>query len=720
MVLAGREAFPTCQLERTTPQPHENQPHPLLEKEGSRKSLNSMKKLLLPALLALTLGAQAQSAKPLTEEDFYQLATLPIPEDVVLEVGGLAPMPDGRLAVATRRGEIWIIDNPYMTNGTRPHFSKFASGMHEVLGLAYRDGAFYCTQRGELTKLTDDDGDGRADRYEPIALLPITGNYHEYSYGPIFDQAGDMYVSLNVAWVGYGASLAKWRGWLVKIKPDGTIEPIAAGLRSPAGININAAGDVFYGENQGDWVGSGKVTHLAKGDFAGHARSLAWTSDPASPVKLRYEDIPNTGDPVAVQGTKIPGYKFPAVWFPHSLMGISTSDIIEDQTGGKFGPFAGQYFVADQGHSKVMRMYLEKVNGAYQGACFPFREGWASGLLRLRWGNDGSLFGGMTSRGWSSTGKSNYAVQRLVWNGQMPFEMKTIQARPDGFVVEFTKPVDPATARDTANYKLTSFTYKYHSNYGSPIVNSEPAKLRGIVVAADGLSARLVVDGTLREHYIYEVRGEGLKAKSGEALLHPVGYYTLNAIPKGELAVLATTPRTPDDTPGVDTQTAHAGHQMPAPGGKVTQNAGKSIGAVKASLTKHVTEMPVGWGGPDQIVTIGTKPGLKFDVETIQVKAGSKIQWVFNNNDDMTHNCVIVAPGAADDVGTRAINLGLKGSELNYVPNTPKVLFHTSLLQPESSEAIYFTAPTQPGEYTFVCTYPGHHTLMQGKLKVVK
>jgi azurin/glucose/arabinose dehydrogenase len=675
-----------------------------------------MKKRLFPALilgLTLAFGTQAQqSTRPLTEDDFYQLTTLPIPEDVVLEVGGLAPLPDGRLAVATRRGDIWIISNPYMTNGTRPHFTRFASGMHEVLGLAYHDGAFYCTQRGELTKLTDEDGDGRADRYEPITLLPITGNYHEYSYGPLFDKNGDMYVSLNVAWVGYGASLAKWRGWLIKVKPDGRIEPIAAGLRSPAGITINSAGDVFYGENQGDWVGSGKVTHLAKGDFAGHAQSLKWSGEPDSPIKLRFEEVPNTGAPVAEEGTRIPGYKFPAVWFPHSLMGISTSDIIEDQTGGQFGPFAGQYFVADQGHSKVMRMYLEKVGGQYQGACFPFREGWASGLLRLRWGQDGSLFGGMTSRGWSSTGKSNYAVQRLAWTGQMPFEMKTLQARPDGFLVEFTKPVDPATAADTANYQLTSFTYKYHSNYGSPIINGQPARLRGVIVAPDGLSARLVVEGTLREKYIYEVKAEGLKAQSGEALLHPVGYYTLNAIPAGERAALPAAPRST-----AAAQTAHAGHTMPQPS---TRQSAETVRATKASMMKRLNEMPVGWGGPDQIVTIGTKPGLKFDVETVQVKAGSKVQWVFNNNDDMTHNCVIVAPGSADDVGMRAINLGLKGSELNYVPNTPKVLFHTGLLQPESSETIYFTAPTQPGEYVFVCTYPGHHTVMQGKLKVVK
>jgi hypothetical protein len=93
-----------------------------------------------------------------------------------------------------------------------------------------------------------------------------------------------------------------------------------------------------------------------------------------------------------------------------------------------------------------MRMSLEKVNGKYQGACYPFREGFQSGTVRARWGNDGSIFVGMTSRGWGSTGKDLYGLQRLVWNGRLPFEMKTISARPDGFEIEFTQPVDAKTA----------------------------------------------------------------------------------------------------------------------------------------------------------------------------------------------------------------------------------------------------------------------------------
>jgi glucose/arabinose dehydrogenase len=211
--------------------------------------MNKAIKLQLSILfIFVSMGAFGQKPSQKTEHDFYEIKTLPIPKDLYLEVGGLATMPDGRLAVSTRRGEIWIVENPYQKNSHQTYYRRFASGLHEILGLAYKDGVFYCSQRGELTKITDTDRDGVADSYEPIYQFELSGNYHEYTYGPVFDKNGDMLVTLNLAWVGFGeGKFSKWRGWLVKIKPDGTLEPHSAGLRSPAGYSINEEGDIFYG-----------------------------------------------------------------------------------------------------------------------------------------------------------------------------------------------------------------------------------------------------------------------------------------------------------------------------------------------------------------------------------------------------------------------------------------------------------------------------------------
>lgn len=493
-----------------------------------------MKLKLSILLLAISVGAFGQKPAPKTEQDFYEIKTLPIPQDLYLEVGGLATMPDGRLAVSTRRGEIWIVENPYQKDSHQTNYRRFASGLHEILGLAYKDGVFYCSQRGELTKITDTNRDGVADLYEPIYQFELSGNYHEYTYGPVFDKNGDMLVTLNLAWIGFGeGKFSKWRGWLVKIKPDGTLEPQSAGLRSPAGYSINDVGDIFYGENQGDWVGSGRITHLEKGDFAGNPGGIKWAKEPNSPFKLTLEEIPDNSQPMFEAAKKVKNLKLPAVWFPHAIMGISTSDIIQDTTRGKFSPFPGQYFVADQGQSKVMRVFMEKVNGVYQGFCINYREGFQSGILRERFGSDGSMFVGMTSRGWGSTGKDNFGLQRLVWNGLTPFEIKTIHAKSDGFEISFTQAIDVKSVKNAASYALRSYIYEYHHQYGSPIIHVKDLKIKGISVSPDKKTVRISIDG-IRQFYIHEFILKGILNEEGEPLLHETAYYTLNQIPAGD------------------------------------------------------------------------------------------------------------------------------------------------------------------------------------------
>jgi cytochrome c551/c552 len=234
---------------------------------------------------------------------------------------------------------------------------------------------------------------------------------------------------------------------------------------------------------------------------------------------------------------KVKNLKLPAVWFPHAIMGISTSDIVQDSTKGRFSPFPGQYFVADQGQSKVMRMYLEKVNGVYQGFCINYREGFQSGILRERFGLDGSMFVGMTSRGWGSTGKADFGLQRLVWNGLTPFEINEIHAKPDGFELNFTQPVDVKSVKNAASYALRSYIYEYHHQYGSPIIDVKDLKIKGISVSADKKTVRISLDG-IRQYFIHEIVLKGILNEEGEPLLHETAYFTLNQIPAGDKLVL--------------------------------------------------------------------------------------------------------------------------------------------------------------------------------------
>jgi azurin/glucose/arabinose dehydrogenase len=668
--------------------------------------------LIFTVLVAATIQASGQAGTDTTtkiqkEEDFYPLHTVPIPEGIALEVGGLVLLPDDALAVSTRHGEVWTIQNPYMKNGTLPRYHLFAQGMHEILGLNYIKGDLYLAQRSELTRLRDLNGDGVADEYETIYSWPLAGNYHEYAYGPILDKDSNMVVTLNLGWIGYGESLSKWHGWMLKITADGKMTPFATGFRSPAGFALNNEGDIFYAENQGDWVGSGSITQVEKGDFMGNPAGLIWSGLPGSPVTLKKSDIPDTDEPKFEVAKRVPGLKTPSVWFPHTILGISTSGILSYNNQGKMGPFEGQLFVGDQGQSKIMRVALEKVKNVYQGVVFPFREGFASGILRLCWGSDGSMFAGMTSRGWGSTGKDPYGLQRLEWNGHIPFEIKTIKAKPDGFELEFTQPVDAVTAKEVASYNITSFTYMYHHVYGSPVINNTERAIRAISLSPDRLKVRLVTD-SLKEGYIHEIKAEGIRSSEHYALLHNFGYYTLNRIPDGDKLVITAENK-------VSAAAMHHNMDMNMKSEAANESASK-----KSTTVKHLTKQPADWkNGPDRSFTIATKPGLKFDIETITVKAGSKMKITFKNNDDMLHNLVFTAPGASNEVGEMALKLGLNGQKLNYIPTSSKVLYHTLLLQPNQSDTIYFTAPDKPGSYQYVCTYPGHYLVMKGILKVV-
>ncbi len=637
------------------------------------------------------------------EEDFYKIINIPIPRHIALEVGGMVFLPGDKLAVCTRRGEVWVISNPYMRNGEPPQYKLFAKGLHEALGMNLIGGDLYVVHRSEVTRLRDLNADGEADEYKTVYTWPLAGNYHEYAYGSILDKQGNMVINLNLGWIEKGESLSKWDGWMLKVDTAGNMKPYATGLRSPAGMGINQEGAIFYTENQGDWVGSGYVAHVAEGDFMGNPSGLKWSGEPGSPVKLRIEDIPNTGEPKYEVAKRVPGLKPPAVWLPHTIFGVSTSDMLLSDGQGKMGPFEDQFFVGDQGHSKIMRVAMEKVKGVYQGVAFAFREGFSSGVLRMKWGSDGSMLVGMTSRGWGSSGGSPFGLQRLEWNGKTPFVMKTIKAKPDGFEIEFTEPVDMKYINE-ASYSVTSFTYEYGQKYGSPVINDSKRVVKAAEVSPDGLRVRLVLD-SLKPGYIHEIKADGIRSRDNFLLMHNVGYYTLNQIPEGTPLTITDTNRVIEPVEEVE------------PAEEVKAKKGQQ--KVAATQVKRQIKKPAGWSKVDQEIVIKPVPGLKYDQTNIIVKAGAKVELTFDNTDDMPHNVVITAPGAADEMGAAALNLGLNGERLHYVPQSSKVLFYTGLLQPGKSETIYFTAPTKPGNYPFVCTYPGHYLVMRGVLKVV-
>jgi hypothetical protein len=470
-----------------------------------------------------TLGEYWGTAEQ--EAKYYKIVDIPIPEGMALEAGSFEVMPDGRLAIGTRRGDIYLAEGAF-DKFPEPTYHRFASGLDELLGLAYRDGAFWVTQQTEVTRIRDLDGDERADDFETLSDVWGFNHYHEFAFGSKPDAEGNIWVALCLS-ESY-RSKVPYRGWCLKVTPEGETLPVASGIRSPCGIGPNEHGVMFYAESQGPWNGSCSLKVLEQGGFMGHPVSFNWyeLTDRlgAKPVE------PESGSRLLIQRERVDQLVPYAVVFPYIRMGRSISGFTVNRTKGKFGPFENQIFIGDFSLSVVMRATTEKVNGVWQGACYPFREGLATGLLACEFTPEGDLLVGGTNRGWPVRGPKAYALQRLDWTGVMPFEIKEIKAAADGFDIEFTLPVDPAIAARPDTYQLGTFTHIYQQGYGSPEVDQTTPIVTMATVSNDGTRVHLQVEGRVKGH-VHEFDLGRMRSQDNEPLLHVHAFYTLNEIP---------------------------------------------------------------------------------------------------------------------------------------------------------------------------------------------
>jgi hypothetical protein len=480
----------------------------------------------LAALAAQELGGRWGTEH--AESESYRLVELPVDPSWQLEAGSMCMLPDGRLAVGTRRGQILLVEGafdplPELT------ISVFASGLDEVLGLGYRDGAFYVTQQTEVSRVEDRDSDGRADRFVNLSDVWGFGHYHEFAWGSPVTPEGSVFVVLGLSdSYHYKAPL---RGWAFEVTADGRSVPVASGVRSAGGVAANEVGEMFYVESQGPWNGSCSVKHLRRGAFLGHPICYPGYDLPiAAPMGGRPEE-PRNQSRLHDESRRIPQLDPYAVVFPYRRMGQSITTFRVDPSEGRFGPFAGQCFLGDYSLSIVMRMTTEQVDGVWQGACYPFREGLGNGILCVEFSPEGYLVAGGTNRGWPVRGNKKHVLERLEWTGVVPFEIERVTAAPDGFVVTFTKPVDRVRAAEVASYRMATFTHVFQKFYGSPEVDQTVPVVRAAEVSDDGRQVRLRVVGLVEGH-VHELHLPGVRSADGGALVHDFCFYTLNRIPR--------------------------------------------------------------------------------------------------------------------------------------------------------------------------------------------
>ncbi len=487
------------------------------------------------------LKRRRKPGKPLAVQAGYRANTWEAPLDLygrkqLFAPTGIAVAKDGTIVLATRASGVWRIRGG--------EWSLFAEGIFESLGVCIEDDKgdrIVITQKPELTRISDTDGDGRADTFETVCDdFGFHGNYHEYTHGPVRDQAGNYYFNLNLADASgheqaafraggkFMGTMGGYRGWSCRVTPEGKFEPFANGLRSPAGMGFAPDGRLWYSENQGEYVGSSKWVPLEQGKFYGHPSGLV--------------DLPGvTPDTELDRDAWAAKLRKGAVWLPHNKVANSPGNPVWDVTGGKFGVYGGQVFLGDQTLSQLFRIVTEQVNGIDQGCAIPFAEGLASGVMRPCFLSDGSMLIGQTGRGWYATGGFPAGLQQIVWDGKtVPADILRVAASPEGFAVHFTRPLGKEITAEQLRKSVlvTSWFYTNTPEYGSPEHDIREDTLAEVGISGDGKVLYLKIadfgKGSKWLDRIYHIKIPGSKTlfSTGTCWDALESYFTLRAIPK--------------------------------------------------------------------------------------------------------------------------------------------------------------------------------------------
>ncbi|MFG0334648.1 MAG: hypothetical protein ACF8TS_14930, partial [Maioricimonas sp. JB049] len=341
-----------------------------------------------------------------------------------------------------------------------------------------------------------------------------TDDYHDWTTGPVRDDDGNMYVAIgsDYAQKNRTAPRTRWRGTVLRIAPDGTIEPIARGMRYPIGIAADADGHLFVSDQQGVANTFNEVNHVIPGHFYG----VAARDDQDPPEETR-----------------------PAVQIPHPwTRSVNGLTFLPADLTGPWAPFAGHGIGFEYNNRFLMRFTTQEVNGMLQGASYALTgTEWEDeqqtflGPISGAVGPDGQLYvGSIHDSGWLG-GQNTGEIVRLRPDGSpLPNGIREVRATPDGFEMEFVRPVDRETAADAASYQISGYTRVWEGSYATPDSGRYQPRIGRVSLSADGRVVRLSVDD-LREAYVYELTVSARSA-DGSKLAPETAHYTMNSVPR--------------------------------------------------------------------------------------------------------------------------------------------------------------------------------------------
>lgn len=379
------------------------------------------------------------------------------PYDSWFRIGGFDFFKDGRAAVSTWSGDVWIVSG-IDDKLDKITWKRFASGIFQPLGLKIVDDKIYTLGRDGLTRLHDFNNDGEADFYETFNNdFMTTANFHEFIFDLHTDKDGNFYF-IKGGPVRPGGSgwdrVVPHHGCIMKVSKDGQkFEVVARGFRAPNGMGVGPNGEITCGDNQGTWTPNCPINWVKPGGFYG---------------------VPDFAGKPKAEEPKVRDN--PLCWLPHNIDNSNGGQVWI--TGNKFGPLSGQLLHTSYGQSTLFLVLKEEVAGEMQGGVVPLLR-FDSGVCRARFHPEQNALYLTGLRGWQTNASKDAGFYRVRYTGKplnLPVDMHVSKGE---IKLTFSDPLDTATAAQTDSYRVDQWLYKWTSGYGSPTVKVSNPKLQG-------------------------------------------------------------------------------------------------------------------------------------------------------------------------------------------------------------------------------------------------
>ncbi len=611
----------------------------------------------------------------------FAIDTIALPVDnpwkALLYCSGHAFLPDGTALVCTMQGDVWRVRglDSGVDEAGKAEWRRFAAGLHHPLGLVVADGQVYVQCRDQLTRLTDLNGDGEADFYECFSnAFETSPAGHDFICGLQRDAAGRFYT-------------ASGNQGLVRISADGQhAEVLATGFRNPDGLGLLPDGTVTVPCSEGSWTPASMICAIPA-EVASSPRSSEL------PLHYGYRG-PRAGQPP----------ELPLAYLPRGIDNSSGGQVAV--TSPRWEPLKDQLLHFSFGAGAWFLVLRDQVAGQSQAAVVPLPGDFRSGVHRARFrARDGQLYvTGMT--GWGSYTPEDGCFQRIRYTGdplQLPREF---HLHENGVRVRFTQPLDLASVQRLSNHFAQAWNYRYSGAYGSPeysathpgVAGHDPLAIRGAHLLEDGHSIFLEIPE------LQPVSQLHLRLHVNEP-----GRY-LDSHPAGEGQELFITAHRLD---------------RPFTGFPGYRPREKTIAAhpLLQDLALQAERVPNRWAKPIEgarAIELATGKNLTYATPQLEAEVNEPLAVTLTNPDVVPHNWVLVRPGQLRKVGELANGMIADPAAFarHYVPASEEILAHTDIVPAGGQQTIYFRAPSTPGRYPFLCTFPGHWMVMNGELLV--